>query len=116
MNDRVMLEADQAELMNALESIDRISKTCEFGTKKLLDGSNGINGLTGGEDLTFVTAGTKTQSSPQSGYAVDVVQEGTQAQISGTVALTPQLIDQGETFYLMEGSKNINPAEGMYDA
>jgi len=116
VNDRVMLEADQAEFTNAVESIDRISRTAEFGTKKLLDGSNGINGLTGGEDLTFVSAGTRTQSSPQSGYAVDVVQEGTQAQITGTVALTPDMIDQGETFYLMEGSKSLEFKTTMGDS
>jgi flagellin len=116
VNDHVMLEADQAEFMNALESIDRISKTCEFGTKKLLDGSHGINGITGGEDLTFVDAGTRTHSSPQSGYAVEVVQEATQAQITGTVALTNDMIDQGETIYLMEGSKSLQFTTTMGDS
>ncbi len=116
VNDNVMLEADQAEFINALDSIDRISKTCEFGTKKLLDGSHGINGITGGEDLTFVNAGTRTQSSPQSGYAVEVVQESTQAQISGTVAMTQDIIDQGETLYLMEGSKSLQFSTDMGDS
>ncbi len=106
VNDHVMLEADQAELMNALDSIDRISKTCEFGTKRLLDGSHGINGLTGGDDLTFVEASTRTKSSPQSGFSVEITQEATQAQISGSLALTQDMIDQGETIYLMEGSKS----------
>ena len=116
VNDHVMLEADQAEFMNALDSIDRISKTCEFGTKKLLDGSHGVNGITGGEDLTFVDAGTRTQSSPQSGYAVEVVQEATQAQITGTVALNQDMIDQGETLYLMEGSKSLQFTTTMGDS
>jgi flagellin len=116
VNDRVMVEADQAELVNALDSVDRISKTCEFGTKKLLDGSHGINGLTGGEDLDFVKAGTKTMSSPQSGYAVEITQEATQAQITGALALTQDMIDKGETIYLMEGSKSVQFTTTMGDS
>ena len=115
-NDHVMLQADQAELINALDSIDRISKNCEFGTKKLLDGSHGINGLTGGEDLTFLTASTRTKSSPQSGYAVEVFQESTQAQVAGTVALTQDLIDAGETLHVMEGSKSLKFTTSMGDS
>jgi len=107
VNDHVMLEADQSELINALDSIDRISRTCEFGTKKLLDGSHGINGLTGGDDLTFLKATTRTKSSPQSGFAVEVFQEATQAQISGSIALTQDMIDAGETIHLMQGSKSL---------
>ena len=116
VNDRVMVEADQAELINALDSIDRISRTAEFGTKKLLDGSHGVNGITGGEDLTFVSAGTRTHSSPQSGFAVEVFQESTQAQISGALALTQDMIDLGETFYLMEGSKSLQFSTTMGDS
>lgn len=116
VNDRVMLEADQSELMNALDSIDRISKTCEFGTKKLLDGSHGINGLTGGDDLTFVKASTRTKSSPQSGFSVEVSQESTQAQISGSLALTQDMVDQGETIYLMQGSKSLQFVTEMGDS
>jgi flagellin len=111
-----MVEADQAELVNALDSVDRISRSAEFGTKKLLDGSHGINGITGGEDLTFVNAGTRTQSSPQSGYAVEVFQESTQAQVSGALALTQDMIDQGETMYLMEGSKSLQFSTTLGDS
>jgi len=107
VNDSVMLEADQSELVNALDSIDRISKTAEFGTKKLLDGSHGINGLTGGDDLTFLKASTRTKSSPQSGFAVEIYQEATQAQLSGTVAMNQDIIDNGETIHLMQGSKSL---------
>ncbi|MCP4749686.1 MAG: flagellin [Proteobacteria bacterium] len=116
VNDTIMLEADQAELMNALDSVDRISKTCEFGTKKLLDGSHGINGLTGGDDLTFLKASTRTKSSPQSGFSVEIFQEATQAQISGAVALTQDMIDNGETIHLMEGSKSLQFETTMGDS
>lgn len=114
-NDRVMLEADQSEIINALDSIDRISKSAQFGTKKLLDGSHGINGLTGGEDLTFLKASTRTKSSPQSGFAVEIFQEATQAQVSGTMALTQDMIDAGETIHLLEGSRSLKFSTSMGD-
>ncbi|MEW5993163.1 MAG: flagellin [Candidatus Zixiibacteriota bacterium] len=39
MNDANQLAADQAEIDNAIETIDRVAATTQFGTKKLLDGS-----------------------------------------------------------------------------
>ncbi|RKX26777.1 MAG: flagellin, partial [Candidatus Zixiibacteriota bacterium] len=38
-NDTDQLEADQAEINNAIATIDRIAATTQFGTKKLLDGT-----------------------------------------------------------------------------
>ena len=107
VNDDVMLEADQAELMNALGSIDRISQAAQFGTKQLLDGSLGINGMASGKDLTFIEAGTKCVGSPQSGYAVEVTQEATQATLTSKTGLTQEAIDQGEIINIMEGEKNV---------
>ncbi|MBC8465457.1 flagellin [bacterium] len=107
VNDSGMLEADQAELVNALDSIDRIADSAQFGTKKLLDGSLGINGIASGEDLTFMGATTKTKDAPQSGYAIDITQEATQAQVTSRVAMSRELIDAGEVINLMDGSKSI---------
>jgi len=106
-NDETMLEADQAELLNALDSIDRISKSAQYGRKPLLDGSKGINGMASGADLEFVAATTKTQSSPQSGYKVDISQEATQARVQGTVAMDQNTIDAGELFTIQEGNKTV---------
>jgi flagellin len=39
VNDTTDLSADQAQVLSAIQSIDRISSTTQFGTKKLLDGS-----------------------------------------------------------------------------
>ena len=38
-NDTAQLEADQAEINNAIQTIDRIAANTQFGTKKLLDGT-----------------------------------------------------------------------------
>lgn len=107
VNDTTMLEADQAELINALDSIDRIAKNTQFGTQTILDGSHGVTGTAVGEGLSFVSAETKTQSSSQSGHSVKVTQEATQAEHTGTAALSSHLIDKGETITLSEGGKSI---------
>jgi flagellin len=39
MNDANQLAADQAEIENAIKTIDRIASNTQFGTKKLLDGT-----------------------------------------------------------------------------
>ena len=106
-NDETMLEADQSELINSLDSIDRISKSAQYGRKPLLDGSNGVNGMASGADLEFISANTKTQSSPQSGYRVDVTQEGTQSKVQGTVMMDQNVIDGGEKFTIQESGKTV---------
>jgi len=106
-NDQKMLEADQAELLNALDSIDRISKSAQYGRKTLLDGSHSINGSASGPDLEFIKAGIKTQSSPQSGYQVTIDQESTQSQVAGAKPLTSQMIDAGELLTVQENGKTV---------
>ena len=43
VNDSDTLAANQAEITNALASIDRIASNTQFGTKTLLDGTAGLN-------------------------------------------------------------------------
>ena len=51
VNDTNSLAANQAEITNALDTIDRIATNTQFGTKKLLDGS--ASTADGGADLVF---------------------------------------------------------------
>src|SRR5438876_9429120 len=46
VNDSNALAANQAEVANALATIDRIAANTQFGTKKLLDGSAGFYATT----------------------------------------------------------------------
>ena len=92
-NDENMLAADQLEMENALDSIDRIAINAQFGTKKLLDGSTGANGVGIGEGLEFISATPATNASPVQGYDVRIFQKGTQARVDGQAALTQELID-----------------------
>lgn len=52
-NDTSQLEADQAEIQNALETIDRIASNTQFGTKKLIDGSK--------DNITSITSSNVSQ-------------------------------------------------------
>ena len=107
-NDATMLAADQAEIENALATIDRISKQTQFGTRFLLDGSNGSAGVTVGDGLRFVSASTKTQTSPPEGYVVDITQLAEKSYIEGARTLTAEEQTKGGiTFTLSEGGKSI---------
>lgn len=108
VNDQRMLEADQAEIENALQTIDRISSMTQFGTKKLLDGSRGANGVATGEGLQFVEALPETTTSPIQGFGVKIDQVATKSSFQGETALTQEIIDAGETITISENGKTVS--------
>ena len=61
-NDADQLAADQAEITNAISTIDRIAENTQFGTKKLLDGSKA-------NIATITSAGTTGLSIKSSGLS-----------------------------------------------
>ncbi len=81
VNDEDALAANQAEIDNALDTIDRIANNTQFGEKKLLDGSSGIKGVSSDTDTTFLKASSST--SPGS-YAVAVTTVATRANTTAT--------------------------------
>jgi flagellin len=107
-NDNVMLQADQFEIDNALDTIDRMTFNTQFGLKRLLDGSQGANGVANGVGLEYVGASPRTQSSPVEGYEVRVQRLGTRAHIEGSTALTQELIDSGEELTIAEGGRTVS--------
>lgn len=115
-NDEKMIAADQFEIENALSTIDRIARTSQFGTRILLDGSNGANGLAVGEGLSFVKASPITKSSPADGYEVNITRPATRAE---KVGVRPILLEdlrptdigalvKGFRIMIGEGGKNIS--------
>ncbi len=54
-NDTAQLEADQAEIDNAISTIDRIAANTQFGTKKLIDGSKANTATITTSNATGVT-------------------------------------------------------------
>ncbi len=100
------LAADQAEINNALETIDRISSSAQYGTKLLLDGSRGVQGSTTDADVTFVSGSETTVAGT---YAVVLSAQAEQATVTGA-ANTGQLTAD-ETVTL--NGTNISLTTGM---
>jgi flagellin len=107
-NDSSMLEADQLELENSLDTIDRITVNAQFGRKRLLDGSQGANGVGIGRGLEFISATPETRSSPVEGYEVRIHQLGSQAFVEGSVPLTQEMVDAGEEITISEGGRTVS--------
>jgi flagellin len=61
-NDEGALAANQAEISNALDTINRISNNTQFGTKKLLDGSAGVTGTATDTDVSVLKGTSDTLS------------------------------------------------------
>ncbi|MFH2129854.1 MAG: flagellin [bacterium] len=107
-NDDKMLAADQAEVDNAIKTLDGIAKQAQFGSRLLLDGSNGISGVSVGEGIQFVMADVNTQSSPADGYAIDITEAATKSRLEGSRSLTSDEINAGGVeFTLHEGGKSF---------
>jgi flagellin len=88
VNDEDALAANQAEITNALDTINRIANNTQFGEKKLLDGTSGISGTASDADVTFLKANSNT--SPGT-YAISVTQEAEAASTSAGTAQTAAL-------------------------
>ena len=108
VNDEFMLQADQQEVDNILETVDRIAKNTQFGNISLLDGSAGTNGVTNGADLEFVGATETSKSSGVNGYEVNIKRASTRAEHVGVKPLTQGIIDAGEQITITEGGKTVN--------
>ncbi|HEX7926915.1 MAG TPA: hypothetical protein VF678_04930 [bacterium] len=106
-NDQVMLQADEFEFSNALDTIDRVTFNTQFGLKRILDGSQGANGAANGVGLEFISATPHTQASPVNGYDVRIQQLGTKSRIEGSTALTQEIIDAGEELTIAEGGRTV---------
>ncbi len=76
VNDADALAANQAEINNVLETIDRIANNTQFSTKKLLNGESGVTGTTNDTDVTFLRATADTQENT---YSISVSQAGGRA-------------------------------------
>ena len=107
-NDPNMLQADQSELNNILEQVNRIATSTQYGHNYLLDGSRAGNGVTTGEYLEFVGGGTEAHSSGVGGYDINIDNAATRATHSGTVGLSQGVIDAGEQITISEGGRTVN--------
>ena len=106
VNDQDALNANQAEIDNALDTINRISENTQFTTKKLLNGDSGIKGTPSDGDVTFLRA---TSDTTAGSYTVSVTTAGERATVSaatdqtGNLAANETLTINGVTVELFSG-------------
>ena len=108
-NDTNSLLALQAQLQDAIETIDRVSTNTEFSGKKLLDGSRGTSGVTSNEHLAYLTATPQTRTSPVEGYEVNLTQVASAASI--TSSLNDDQAEELEVT-LQEGKSSVTVVGG----
>lgn len=114
-NDEQMLRADQNEIENLLNTLDRIANSTQFGSKVLFNGSNEARGVTVGDGFRFVAASEKTKPAPtKEGYPIDILQVAVRSRMSGTKPITVENVEQGITFVVNEGKAmmSLNTTEG----
>ena len=104
VNDEDALAANQSEIANALDTINRVANNTQFGEKKLLDGSAGLSGITTDADVTFLKASAETSAGS---YAVEVTTEAEAANVNGTADQTAALA-QDETLTVNGVSITLN--------
>lgn len=80
VNDENALAANQAEIANALETIDRISNNTQFGQRNLLDGSASLSSVASDADVTVSATGDNVAAGS---FDVDVTAAATQATVTG---------------------------------
>ena len=107
-NDEFMLESDQQEIDNIIESVNRIATFTSYGNNYLLDGSRAGNGVTQGDNLEFLMATHEAATSGVHGYEVSVAQAATRSEAVGSKELTQAIIDEGEQITLTEGGRTLN--------
>ncbi len=121
VNDSNALAANQAELANALQTIDRIANTTQFGTKKLLDGSAGFN-ATSADTTSFASlrAASTTATGNYTITTTQNAQEGAVTVAGGATAGTGNLsnvnnLAAAETLTITGagGTATINLAAGL---
>jgi flagellin len=106
VNDNDAFAANQAEIDNAIDTINRISSNTQFGEKALLDGSAGVSGIASDGDVTFLKGGSNTSGGT---YAVEVTTVAERANVtagtaqSGTLAADETLTINGVAVQLNAG-------------
>ena len=107
-NDEFMHTADQQEIESILTEINTIAANTQYGKNFLLDGSRAGNGVTTGEHLEFLDADHRAVSSGAGGHVIKISKAATRSQLTGSVALSQQIIDQGEQITITEGGRTVN--------
>jgi flagellin len=88
VNDEDAFAANQAEIDNALDTINRIANNTQFGQKNLLDGSAGVTGVSDDVDTTFLKGSANTTAGT---YAIEVTTQAERGNVTASSAQTGNL-------------------------
>jgi flagellin len=117
VNDSNAQAANQAEVANALATIDRIAQTTQFGTKKVLDGSAGLTGAS--SNPNNVTVLKTAYNAAPGAYQVNVSTAAQQAVVTagtsqvGNLANAEQLTINGVQINLAAGTSQQGVADAI---
>ena len=118
VNDSDALAANQAEIDNALETINRIASNTQFGTKKLLNGEAGKTGTPTDSDVTFLNATSDTQAGS---YAINVMTAAERATVdagavqAGGLAADETIVVNDVSIDLFEGMTQAQVVDRIND-
>ena len=88
VNDADAQAANQAEITNAIDTINRIANNTQFGQKKLLDGSSGVQGVSTDTDVKVLKA---TGDTAAGNYAISITTAAQRATSDAGTAQTGAL-------------------------
>ncbi|GEM_PF-27597 len=81
-NDTAAIQADQDQIASEIESITRIAERTKFGSKALLDGSLGLDGVATDSNVSYVSGSSDTKAGT---YTIDNVTAATQGAAKSSV-------------------------------
>ena len=93
-NDSAAIQADQSQISAAIQTINRIASTTQFGERQLLNGSSGVTASSSSPDVSFVSGSTATTSGT---YSLQVTTAAAQGQVASAAPLTVASVTGGAT-------------------
>ncbi len=105
VNNDAMLQADQSEVDNIIETIADIADQAQFGELNLLDGSMETTGTATGDNLEFIGASLATGDSRENGFEVKLTQLASKTHLEGKTALSQEIVNAGEVVTVIENGK-----------
>ena len=113
-NDIKMLQADQSEVEHLLSTLNQIADNTQFGTRRLLDGQNAIQGIAVGDGIEFVSATEQTPASPSEGYKVNITQIPTRSMVAAEHRLTLDQVSPHSKLTLVVTSEGKSASLEIY--
>jgi flagellin len=94
--DEASRAADQAQIESAIDTLNRISESTQFGTRQLLDGSSGVNATISNSKIDSVVAG---KDAPMGFVDMEITQAASKAALTtsntASYTATSDVVDDG---------------------